>query len=153
MTIRGQSDTIPTEELQKRGVRLQLDFAYACFAFLGLALMAIASIQFADRRSQEGLAMFLGLWLALPMLIAFVTSIVLAVKSRHHAPVVVLCLTTILYLVIAIATDLSDRCSHDACEQSLNALTWMYGAVATLVPAWWFTVGRWHHKKESLTHK
>lgn len=152
MTILGQSDPIPAEKSEKLKVRRRLDFAYACFVFLGLALMAITSIQFADKGNREGWGMLLGLSLPLPMLIAFVTAIVLTVKSRHHAPVVVLCLTTILYLGVTAALGLSDRCSEDACGQALDAAAWTYAAVATLVPAWWFTIGRWRNRDMPLTH-
>jgi hypothetical protein len=140
--IPGRLDAIPAEEPETKDLRVKLDFAYSCFAFLGLALMAINSIQFADKGNQEGWGMLLGLWLVLPMVFALLAASVLTVIARRHAPLVVLCITTFLYLGIAIAAGLSDR--------TLDALTWTYGAIVTLAPVWWFTVGRWRNNNKPL---
>jgi hypothetical protein len=54
-----------------------LDGAYACYAFIGLAMVAIIAVStLVAGETQEGYGMLLGSLLGLPLLIAFVTAIV-----------------------------------------------------------------------------
>ena len=53
MTIPGQPHASPAEEAKKKEVRRQLDFAYACFAFVGFTMLAIvAEPFFVDMKSR-----------------------------------------------------------------------------------------------------
>jgi hypothetical protein len=149
MTIPRQPDTIPAEESEKQISPWRLDLAYACFAFLGLAVAAFASMTFADKENQAGYGM-LSLTLVPPTLAAFVAGIVLTVKSWRHRPLVVLCLTTLLFVGVLVGAGVSDCCSEGASAKAIGATPWIYGAVAILVPLWWFIVGRWNNKDEPL---
>jgi len=132
----------------RRRVRL-LDGAYACYAFLGLAMMAFMAVStvtvstIIERDYEEGSGMLVAsiLSLMLPLPIVFVAAIVLTVRFRRHRALVVLCLTNILFFA-AIAIGIPDCCSEGASERAINAIGWICGAVVTLVPAWWFTMGR-----------
>jgi hypothetical protein len=129
MTIPGQSDAIAAKESEKKEVRRQLDFAYACFALLGLAALAIVAEPFlTDKHSEQGYGFAVGMLLVLPSILAFVLAICLTVMRRRYRPIVIFCLLNMLLLALALGSD---------------AMQWVYGAVSMLVPAWWFAVVRW----------
>ncbi|PYT60098.1 MAG: hypothetical protein DMG35_12350 [Acidobacteria bacterium] len=130
MKIPEQLHASAAEEAKKKEVRRQLDFAYACFALLGLTMLAFEAEAFVDAKNQGAYAMTIGLLLLLPSMLAFVLAICLTVMRRRYRPIVVFCLLTMLLLALAIGS---------------VAMAWIYGAVSMLVPAWWFTVGRWRN--------
>jgi len=137
MTIPAQPDAIPAEESKNKEIRRQLDFAYACFALLGLTMLAYLAQTFVDTSNQGAYAMTVGLLLVLPSMIALVLAICLTVMRRRYRPIVVFCLLNLLLLALALGND---------------AMGWVYGAVSVLVPAWWFTVGRWRDRANPLMH-
>jgi succinate-acetate transporter protein len=120
----------PPKKRKKKEVRRQLDFAYACFALLGLTMLAFEAETFVDAKNQGAYAMTIGLLLLLPSMLAFVLAICLTVMRRRYRPIVVFCLLTMLLLALAIGN---------------VTMAWIYGAVSMLVSAWWFTVGRWRN--------
>jgi hypothetical protein len=134
MTISGQPRAITTEEAKKKEVRRQLDFAYACFAFVGFTMLAIvAEPFFVDEKSPgagAGYGFLVGMGFVLPAMLALVLAICLTVMRRHHQPIVIFCMLNVLLLSLAIGWE-------------NNSLRWVYGTVSMLVPAWWFIVGRW----------
>lgn len=135
MKIPEQLHASAAEEAKKKEVRRQLDFAYACFALLGLTMLAFEAEAFVDAKNQGAYAMTIGLLLLLPSMLAFVLAICLTVMRRRYRPIVVFCLLTMLLLALAIGS---------------VAMAWIYGAVSMLVPAWWFTVGRWRNTDTPL---
>ncbi len=142
MTISGQPHAVTTEEAKKKEVRRQLDFAYACFAFMGFTMLAIvAEPFFVDEKdptgSGEGYGFLVGMCLMLPSMLALVLAICLTVMRRRYQPIVIFCMLNVLLLSLALIWE------NDSME-------WVYGTVSMLVPAWWFTVGRWRNKDERL---
>jgi hypothetical protein len=75
MTIPGPPHAAPGEEAKKKEVRRQLDFAYACFALLGLTMLAFEAETFVEAKNQGAYAMTIGLLLLLPSMLAFVLAI------------------------------------------------------------------------------
>jgi hypothetical protein len=132
MTIPGRPDAITVEESKRKEVRRQLDFAYACFAFMGFTMLAIAAEPFfVDMKSPgagAGYGFAVGMGLGMPSMLAFVLAICLTVMRRSYRPIVVFCLLDLLLLALVFGSD---------------AMEWVYGAVSMLVPGWWFAVGRW----------
>jgi len=141
MTIPEQPHAIPAKEKEKKEVRRQLDFAYACFAFVGFTMSAIvAEPFFVDMKSPgaaAGYGFVVGMGLGLPSMLALVLAICLTVMRRRHQPIVIFCMLNVLLLSLALIWE------NDSME-------WVYGTVSMLVPAWWFTVGRWRNKDERL---
>jgi hypothetical protein len=108
-----------------------LDCAFGCFAFLGLTILAGMTQTFVEPGNRGAYAMMVGLLLFLPALIALVIAIPLTVMSRRYRPIVILCVVTLLLL--------AESLSHESAA-------WICGAVAMLVPAWWFAAGRRRYK-------
>jgi hypothetical protein len=131
MTTPEQQHTIPAKEKEKKEVRRQLDFAYACFALLGFTMLAIAAEPFfVDMKSPgegAGYGFAVGMLLGLPSMLAFVLAICLTVMRWRYRPIVVFCLLNLLLLALALWSD---------------AMEWVCGAVSILVPVWWFALGR-----------
>ena len=129
------------EASKKKEVLRQLDFAYACFALLGLAALAIAAEPFfVDSKSPgagAGYGFAVGMLLVLPSMLALVLAICLTVMRRRYRPIVVFCLLNLLLLALALGND---------------AMLWIYGTVSMLVPVWWFAVGRWRDTDHRLMH-
>jgi carbon starvation protein CstA len=78
--------------------------------------------------------------------IIFVIMIVLTVRLRSHKPLRRLGLTTLILAALCLALavldpHISDK-SADGIEYAMDAFIGIYGCVATLVPVWWFAVGR-----------
>lgn len=146
MTIPGPSDEIAAHEMEGRKSLRRLDASYACYALVGLTVIAGMGVDLADKGNQEGYAMLVTLMLGPLALLAFVVAIVLTLMSRRHRPVVVLCLVTVLLLALKVAVDLSNCCSGGASEVVLDVVAWTYGALAVLVSAWWFMKGRRREK-------
>ncbi len=142
MTIPEQPHAIPAKEKEKKEVRRQLDFAYACFAFVGFTMLAIvAEPFFVDEKdptgSGEGYGFLVGMCLMLPSMLALVLAICLTVMRRRHQPIVIFCMLNVLLLSLALIWE------NDSME-------WVYGTVSMLVPAWWFIVGRWRNTDKPL---
>lgn len=153
MTIPRRSDEIAAEEMERRETLRRLDRVYGCYAFLGLAMMAIMAVDIlatpeGQGGTQEGWGMALGALLALPLPIVLVATIVWTLKLRRnwqrHRMILVLGLST-LFLAGAMAIDASEifpAKSNRAEEYAGYAVVGIYAVAATLVPAWWFTRGR-----------
>ena len=141
MTIPGQPHASPVDEAKNKEVRRQLDFAYACFALVGLAALAIAAGPFlVDMRSTgagAGYGFTVGMLLVLPSMLAFVVAICLTVMRRRYRPIVLFCMLNVVLLSLALIWE-------------NDSMLWIYGTVSMLVPAWWFTVGRWRNKDKPL---
>jgi len=142
MTISGQPHAVTTEEAKKKEVRRQLDFAYACFAFMGFTMLAIvAEPFFVDEKdptgSGEGYGFLVGMCLMLPSMLALVLAICLTVMRRRYQPIVIFCMLNVLLLSLALIWE-------------NDSLRWVYGTVSMLVPAWWFIVGRWRNTDKPL---
>jgi hypothetical protein len=92
-TIPEQADEVPAQGPARRDDFLRINAAFACYAFLGLSVAAFGIVgAFIKGQTQAGYGMLLFLTLPLPMLVAFVATIVLTVKSRRYRPFLVLCL-------------------------------------------------------------
>jgi len=138
--------TVPPTTLQYR------DRAYCCFAFLGLAVMAILAEPFVSNESSQGYAATVGLGLPLPMLLAFVVGLYLAVRSQWHWPLVILSLITILFWTFTIGSVITESDSESASQKYMEAEdkeAWIYAAVSILLPLWWFAIGRWRYKSKT----
>lgn len=90
--------------------------------------------------------MLLTLNLPLPMLVAFVATIVLTVKSRRYRPLPLLCLINILFLT-AIVLVMWRQSPEGASETPVDAAFFSYGAFFTLAAVWWFATGRRRYRK------
>jgi hypothetical protein len=136
MEIPGQPHASSAEEAEKKEVRRQLDFAYACFAFVGFTMLAIvAEPFFVDEKSPgagAGYGFLVGMGFVLPSMLALVLAICLTVMRRRHQQIVIFCMLNVLLLSLALIWE-------------NDSLRWVYGTVSMLVPAWWFTVGRWRN--------
>ena len=141
MTIPGQPHASPAEEAKKKEVRRQLDFAYACFAFVGFTMLAIvAEPFFVDMKSPgagAGYGFVVGMCLMLPSMLALVLAICLTVMRRRYQPIVIFCMLNVLLLSLALIWE-------------NDSLRWVYGTVSMLVPGWWFIVGRWRNTDKPL---
>jgi len=141
MTISGQPHAVTTEEAKKKEVRRQLDFAYACFAFVGFTMLAIvAEPFFVDMKSPgagAGYGFVVGMGFVLPSMLALVLAICLTVMRRRYQPIVIFCMLNVLLLSLALIWE-------------NDSLRWVYGTVSMLVPAWWFIVGRWRNTDKPL---
>ncbi len=140
MTIPEQPHAIPAKEKEKKEVRRQLDFAYACFALLGFTMLAIAAEPFfVDMKSPgaaAGYGFVVGMGLGLPSMLALVLAICLTVMRRRHQPIVIFCMLNVLLLSLALIWE------NDSME-------WVYGTVSMLIPAWWFTMGRRRYRSKA----
>ena len=141
MKIPEQLHASAAEEAKKKEVRRQLDFAYACLAFVGFTMLAyVAEPFFVDAKSpgaEAGYSFVVGIGLVLPSMLALVLAICLTVMRRRHQPIVIFCMLNVLLLSLALIWE-------------NNSMRWVYGTVSMLVPAWWFTVGRWRNTDTPL---
>ncbi len=94
--------------------------------------------------------MLLFLTLPLPMLVAFIATIVLTVKSRRYRPLLFLCPIHILFLT-AIVLVMWSQSPEGASETPVDAVILSYGAFFTLTAVWWFTAGRRRYRETALT--
>jgi predicted MFS family arabinose efflux permease len=135
--------TVPPSTLQYR------DRSYGCFAFLGLATLAILAAPFVSKESSQGYATTVGLGLPLPMLLAFIVGLYLAARSQWHWPLVVLCLITVLFWTFTITTVLTESDSESVSQKHMETEdkeACIYAAVSILLAAWWFAIGCWRYK-------
>jgi hypothetical protein len=149
MTIPAQADTTRETGTQE-SLRL-LNRAYGCYAFIGLTFLVFLAIVSAIPQGEaaEGYGMMMGLSLGVPLVlgstIAFVAGIVLTLRLqdrwRLHRPLVVVCLTHILFLAgaIGVSSAIPDEPGKPL-EYALYAMVGIYIAIAVLVPGWWFAI-------------
>jgi carbon starvation protein CstA len=150
-TIQGRSDEAAAEEMEKQESLRRLDHAYGCYAYIGLFIMGgVAIVTLASKENREGYAMGLGGLPCLLLPIALVAAIVLSVRLRRHRTLAILGLSTLFLVAITVAGVVSNCCQSGASEYASYAVFVLYGAVATLVPAWWFARGRRHFRGNTL---
>jgi hypothetical protein len=121
MTIPGQPEDIAAKEMYARKSLRLLNRAYVCYAFIGLTFLVFIAIVSAIPKGEaaEGYGMMMGMSVRVPLMlgsmIAFVAGIVLTLRLqdrwRLHRPLVVVCLTHILFLAgaIGIGSSVSDE--------------------------------------------
>jgi hypothetical protein len=101
------------------------DSAYACFGFCGAVVLAIEVSDFFDFDLAP-----LG-WVPV---VALFAALVLSAISWRHWPLLFLSVVSLIFAGIAV----SDRVA----PASSDLAAWIYGAIATLIPLWWFILGR-----------
>jgi hypothetical protein len=79
------------------------------------------------------------------MLLAFIIGLYLAARSQWHWPLVILSLITILFWTLLI----SSLNTNSASDQTMDDEAWICAAVSTLLPVWWFAIGRWRYKAKT----
>jgi len=133
---------IPASAAAKHDELLRINAAFACYAFLGLSVTAFGIVgAFLKGQEQAGYGMLLFLTLPLPMLAAFVATIVLTVKSRHYRPLLHLFLINILFITATVLV-MWRQSPEGASETPVDAVILSYGAFFTLTTVWWFTAGK-----------
>lgn len=101
------------------------DSAYACFGFCGAVILAIEVSEF------WGFGFPPVGWFPVAVLVA---ALVLSLICWRHWPLLFLSAISLVFAAIAAANDIPGRLSDIA--------AWIYGAVATSVPLWWFLLAR-----------
>jgi hypothetical protein len=122
-----------------RGFKL-IDFAYACFAAFGMALLALwAGPALGVPAETIGT---IGMLTGMGFLLALFCGIALAVWYWRHTSLLLLGLINIAFWAIAFRVlFFSDPLNPSLYFQILIGI---YVATLILIPAWWFAVGRRH---------
>jgi hypothetical protein len=153
MTIPQPPDDIASGELDKQRSLRRLNRAYGCYAFIGVTILVFLAIASAipEGEAAEGYGMMMGMSVGAPLMlgsiIAFVAGIVLTLglhdRWHRHRPLVIVCLTHVLFMAGAIGASsaIPDEPGR-LLQYALYALVGIYIAIAVLVPGWWFTIGR-----------
>lgn len=129
---------------------LRIDIAFACYAFLGLSMTAFGLVSLFVEGPQASYGMFLFLTLPLPMLAAFVTTIVLTAIAPRYRPLLLLCVIHILFAA-GIGLVLWSQSAEGASETPVDSAILSYGAFFILVPIKWFAIGRQRYRNKVVT--
>ena len=147
-----QPDEVAFQARERAKSLRRLDVAYGCYAYVGLFTLALmALLTLASKENLEGYAMGLGGLPALPLPIVLVTAIVQSARLRRNRGLAVLGLSTLVLVGVFAVVGITDCCEEGASEYASYAVLGLYGAVATLVPAWWFAKGRRRYRETALT--
>jgi len=142
MTTPQQSDQGSQQSAAALDDLHRIHVAMACYPVLGLsALIFGAAITFDRGPEQAATAFFLSIYLFLPVMGAFVTSIIYTVRARHHRPLLALGLIHILFLA-AIALVMWRQSGEGASEIPVDVAIMSYGLFFTAVSIWWFATGK-----------
>jgi len=115
---------------------------FGCYAFLGLSSTVFAlAMTLTEGQEQAGWGMLLGLSLPVPVLGAFITSIVLTLWSPRKRLLLFLCLIHILFIAMIVLIAATHSGKGDS-EAPVDAAFLVYGGFFTLVSIWWFISGR-----------
>ena len=96
---------------------------------------------FSKGQEQGGWFFLLFANLFLPVMGAFVTSIIYTVKARCHRPLLALCIIHILFLA-AIVLVIWRQSGEGASEIPVDVAILSYGVFFTAVSIWWFAAGK-----------
>ncbi|HYM78587.1 MAG TPA: hypothetical protein VE377_21630 [Candidatus Dormibacteraeota bacterium] len=142
MTIPEQSDPGSQQRIATLDDRRRIHVAFVCYAVLGLGVTLFgAAMTFSDKQTQAGWAFLLFANLSLPVILAFVISIIYTVKARHYRPLLALFVIHILFLA-AIVLVMWSQSAEGASEIPVDVAILSYGVFFTAVSVWWFVSGR-----------
>lgn len=96
---------------------------------------------FSEKQDQGGWFFFLFANLSLPVIGAFVTSIIYTVKARRYRPLLALCVIHIWFLA-AIVLVMWRQSAEGASEIPVDIAILSYGVFFTAVSIWWFAAGK-----------
>lgn len=99
------------------------------------------TLRIPGKETQAAWGSFLFANLALPVVAAFVVSIIYTVLARSYRPLLGLCVLHILFLA-AIVLVMSSQSAEGASEIPVDVAILSYGAFFIAVSVWWFAVGR-----------
>jgi hypothetical protein len=109
-------------ELSDKGTASQLDRAYACFGFIGLAILttaALGALAGKDPNNQLGVFIFVLVPMSLTGLAAFAYGVVLTIKLRRLT-LVALNVTSLFFVAVMIAFD----ANAEPEPRPFNAVLW-----------------------------
>jgi carbon starvation protein CstA len=145
----------PVDEKQELKRLRRLDRVYACYAYLGLFTIAALAVSIVPVSTPDGREGY-GMALVLPgtlVPIVLVTTIVLTVRLRSHKPLRLLGRSTLflalLLALLGFAASVSKGYADWLFEYAFDISIGIYGCAATIVPVWWFAIGR-RRFRESL---
>lgn len=138
----GQPDPGSPQRMATLDDLRRINVSIVCYAVMGLSATVFgAAMTFSDKQDQGGWFFFLFANLALPVIAAFVTSIIYTVKARRYRPLLALCGLHILFLA-ALVLVMWNQSGEGASEIPVDVAILTYGVFFTAVSIWWFAVGR-----------
>jgi hypothetical protein len=142
MTTPEQPDQVSQQSVPTIDDLLRIHVAMMCYSVLGLSATAFgAAMTFSKGQEQGGWFFFLFANLFLPVMGAFVTSVIYTVKARRHRPLLALCIIHILFLA-AIGLVMWRQSGEGASEIPVDVAILSYGVFFTSVSIWWFVAGK-----------
>ena len=159
--------------MAEKTIEFRLNRAYRCFAFLGLITLPVGLAALLDAlglmkfdmgtigvdssgvgqtltRWAFAVAMLLGIPILAGMLYTTIYGIWQAMRLRQQPLLVLSAVSIICWLGTLIYIPYSDLPGHTYLEYAWEIGGEIYVAANLLIPAWWFTKGRWRYGSNSV---
>jgi len=137
-----QPDQVSLERMATLADLRRINVAMVCYAILGVSATVLGTVMtFCEKETQAAWGFFLFANLSLPVVAAFVVSIIYTALARRYRPLLGLCVLHILFLA-AIVLVMSSQSADGASEIPVDVAILSYGAFFIAVSVWWFAVGK-----------